>query len=66
MPKVKGGCVYKKNYNKNDIEKALETVKNGISRREASKMYNVPRATLQFRLSEKFIKERHGPSSVLT
>lgn len=66
MPKVHSGGSYKKKYNEEDIEKALAAMKSGISLRTAAKRYNIPRATLQFRKSPKFVKTEFGPSPILT
>jgi hypothetical protein len=45
----------KKPYSKEDLETAFKAVKNGISIREACRIYGVPRTTLGDRLAE-----RHG------
>ncbi|KAG5893479.1 hypothetical protein JTB14_031257 [Gonioctena quinquepunctata] len=37
-----------------------------MPKREACRKYKIPRATLQFRLSEKFTKSSHGPLPILT
>ncbi|KAJ8983254.1 hypothetical protein NQ317_015603 [Molorchus minor] len=37
-----------------------------MPKREACRKHNIPRATLQFRLSEKFTKSSHGPSPILS
>ncbi|XP_055906110.1 uncharacterized protein LOC129941489 [Eupeodes corollae] len=37
-----------------------------MTKKAASKNYKIPRSTLQFRLSSKFIKTRPGPATVLT
>ena len=66
MPKVKEGVQYKKNYSEDSLLNALQAVKNGMPKRTACKRFGVPRATLQFRLSEKFRKVSHGPSTILT
>ncbi|KAK4879663.1 hypothetical protein RN001_007809 [Aquatica leii] len=56
MPKISEGASYRKKYKKEDIKKALETIENGMSNREAFKLYKVPRATLQFQTEAKFIR----------
>ncbi|KAF2889310.1 hypothetical protein ILUMI_16864 [Ignelater luminosus] len=67
MPKIfTSGERYKKNYDGRDIEQAVEAIKKGLSRKQASKEYGIPRATLQFRLSNKFKKTGHGPPPILT
>ncbi|KAF2890221.1 hypothetical protein ILUMI_15952, partial [Ignelater luminosus] len=67
MPKTFApGERYKKNYDERDIEQAVEAIKKGLSKKQASKEYGIPRATLQFRLSNKFKKTGHGPPPILT
>ncbi|XP_072395154.1 uncharacterized protein [Diabrotica undecimpunctata] len=51
----------------NDVKKALELIKNGMSKREASRIFNIPRATISYRKSEKFhYKITHGPDPFLS
>ncbi|KAF2894661.1 hypothetical protein ILUMI_11513 [Ignelater luminosus] len=57
---------YSKNYDERDIEQAVEAIKKGLSKKQASKEYGIPRATFQFRLSNKFKKTGHGPPPILT
>lgn len=67
MPKVSEGAKYNKKYKEENLESALKAIENGTSQRSASQIFNIPRATLQFRLSTKFRnKISHGPSPVLT
>lgn len=66
MPKVSEGRAYCKKYEEADLYNALDAIQNGMSQREASKQFNVPLATLQFRTSEKFNKTSHGPNPILT
>lgn len=67
MPKVSEGASYRKEYTEEDIVKALEAIENGMAQREASKLYRIPRATLQFRSSNKFNnKVSFGPNPILT
>lgn len=66
MPKIKDGLKYSKRYSESDIQKAVEAVRNGMPKKAASKTFNVPRSTIQFRLSDKFVKSRPGPNTVLT
>ncbi|KAJ8917899.1 hypothetical protein NQ315_002591 [Exocentrus adspersus] len=66
MPKVKEGCKYKKCYSEAGLSSALDAVRKGMSKKEASKLYGIPRGTLQFRLSDKFKKCGHGPPPVLS
>ena len=56
MPKVKEGSKYHKKYTENDNKIALNAIKNGVSKNTASKMYGVPRATIQFRVFDKLKK----------
>lgn len=66
MPKVQEGGKYEK-YSEETITSALAAIKNGISQRQASKLFGVPRQTLQFRKSEKFhSKTNLGPNPILT
>ncbi|KAF2888796.1 hypothetical protein ILUMI_17377, partial [Ignelater luminosus] len=44
----------------------LKPINNGMSKREAARVFCIPRSTLQFRMSEKFNKTKHGPATVLT
>ncbi|XP_072375131.1 uncharacterized protein [Diabrotica undecimpunctata] len=48
------------------IHKAVEAVKDGMSKLKASKLYGVPRSTIQFRMGNKFKKPGFGPASYLT
>ncbi|KAI4460112.1 helix-turn-helix psq domain [Holotrichia oblita] len=66
MPKSQKDCPYRKRYNQDDIEAALEAISNGMSKKKASVMFKVPRPTLQFRLSNKFKKSSLGPDTYLT
>ncbi|KAF2890138.1 hypothetical protein ILUMI_16035 [Ignelater luminosus] len=65
MPKTEEGKRLKK-YSDDDIHKAIEAVKSGMPKRETSKLYNAIRATLQFKLSEKFVKVEHDPKKMET
>lgn len=53
-------------YTEEGIEKALKAIDDGIPIREAARKFQIPRATLQFRRSDKFKKIGHGPAPVLT
>lgn len=54
-------------YIESDVQKALHEIKIGkISKKAASKIFNIPRSTLQFRLGSNFSKVRPGPSTILT
>lgn len=66
MPKTSDNVSYIKKYTEEKLEKAIEAVKRGIPKREACRQFNIPRATLQFRLSNKFVKRSHGPMPILT
>lgn len=66
MPKKAKHEIYVKKYTKEDLQRAIDEVNNGIPKRVASKKYSIPRATLQFRVSNKFVKSSHGPSPILT
>ena len=65
MPKVKKDNKYKKKYCEKQIEHAIQAVKNGMPQRTASKQYGVPRSTIQFRMSNAFLKTTLGPPPVL-
>lgn len=66
MPKSLGKGNYVKRYSEEDLQMAIKDVQNGMPKREACKKHKIPRATLQFRLSGKFVKTSHGPPPVLT
>lgn len=48
------------------IQKALNEIKMGVTKKSIAKKYQIPRSTLQFRLGTKFSKIRHGPNTYLT
>ena len=66
MLNIKNGDKYHKRYSCDNIKKAIDAVNNGMSKRKASAVYGIPRSTLIFRLSSKYIKERPGLVSILT
>lgn len=66
MPKTEAGEKYRKRYSEENLSNALKAIENGMPKKEASRVFNIPRSTLQFRKSDKFVKARHGPSTVLT
>lgn len=66
MPKTTEGKKYSKSYTENDLLKALTAIESGMPKREASKLFHIPRATIQFRLSNKFVKSSPGPPTILT
>lgn len=49
-----------------NIEKAVDAVKNGMSKKAAAKLFKVARTTIIARLSGKLKKIRPGPETVLT
>ena len=53
-------------YTEEQIQKALKAIDNGMHIRKAAIKFQIPRATLQFRRSNKFKKTGHGPAPVLT
>lgn len=65
MPKVKKDNKYQKKYCEKQIEDAIHAIKNGMSKHAASKQYGVPRSTIQFRMSNAFVKTTPGPAPVL-
>jgi hypothetical protein len=52
MPKKIEGDVYQKKYTE-DVQNALLEIENELSKNAAARKYNVPRATIQFRMSQK-------------
>ncbi|KAL0852107.1 hypothetical protein ABMA28_000347 [Loxostege sticticalis] len=57
---------YLKGYSEKNLEDAVQAVRDGMPKKTGAVKFNVPRATIQFRLSDKYIKNRPGPSTVLT
>ena len=55
-----------KNYKEKDLSDGVEAVKNGMAFKSAARKFNVPRATIQFRCSNKFTKATRGPPPILT
>lgn len=53
-------------YSEETLQKALAEIKNGMSKKFASKFYGIPRSTLQFRMSTKFKKITRAPDPYLT
>ena len=68
MPKLVEGTKYTKRYSEENVRKALESVQtDGMSVRKAGQLFGVPRATIQFRLSNQFKnKTTLGPSPILS
>lgn len=60
MLKLKIKHKYEKKYSEESVQKALNEIKNGASKKAAALEYGTPRATLQFRLSEKLKKTEQG------
>lgn len=65
MPKPIAGDKYHKKYSEEDLQKALLEIKNGLPLREAARRFRIPKATLQFRKGEKFVKASLGPKPIL-
>ncbi|KAI4466912.1 tc5 transposase dna-binding domain [Holotrichia oblita] len=61
----KKGCVQRSQIFTN-LASALNAIKNAVLKKQAAKLYGVPRATIQFRLSNKFTKASPGPPPILT
>lgn len=53
-------------YSEDLVQKALQDIKSGESKKSTARKYGIPRSTLQFRLSQKFKKVRKGPATYLT
>ncbi|XP_077292126.1 uncharacterized protein LOC143915379 [Arctopsyche grandis] len=54
-------------YNENQLKKALQEVQiDGASLRATARKYNIPRATLQFKLKKPTARSRPGPEPFLT
>ncbi|XP_074035380.1 uncharacterized protein [Leptinotarsa decemlineata] len=66
MPKVEEGGRYSKKYSEQQLQSALKTINDGVPLREAARHFSIPRATLQFRRSDKFTKISPGPPPILT
>ena len=67
MPKTATNAkYYSKKYSEDVLQKALEAVTNGMPKKQASKIYGIPRSTIQNRLSGKFRKISLGPAPILT
>lgn len=49
MPKVPNSEPHMKKYSEETLERALEEIQNGASKKAVAKKYNIPRSTLQFR-----------------
>ncbi|GBP41729.1 hypothetical protein EVAR_33720_1 [Eumeta japonica] len=54
-------------YSKEALDEALEKINTkAMSLRAVAKKYNIPRATLQFKLKNPYSKSRFGPTPYLT
>ena len=53
-------------YSEEALQKALNEIRSGAPKKATAKKYNIPRATLQFRLGDSFKKVSKGPSTILT
>ena len=65
MLKVKKNTKYTKGYSEKHIQDAINAINNGMTERQASKQYGIPRFTSQFRMSSAFIKTTPGPPPVI-
>ncbi|XP_051162064.1 uncharacterized protein LOC127282037 [Leptopilina boulardi] len=64
---VKKQTARESTYTELDVEKALAAIKNGMSIRNASKIYQIPRTTLLYKYTGKSpISAKKGPALVLT
>lgn len=54
------------NERENKIAQAVQAVKSGMPKLKASKIFGIPRATIQFRMGDKFKKPGYGPETYLT
>ncbi|KAJ8953385.1 hypothetical protein NQ318_023502 [Aromia moschata] len=66
MPKSNKNRKYMKSNDEDTIQKALDVIKAGLPKKIVAKMYSIPRATFQFRLSSKFKKTELGRNTYLT
>lgn len=57
---------HRMNYSREQMEKAVEEVKNGMTCSDASKKYGVPRVTLLYKVKGKFKDKKCGRESYLT
>lgn len=56
-----------RSYSDQKLEEAIEAVKGKkLSKKAAAKLFNIPRSTIQFRMSENFKKKSKGPNPVLS
>jgi len=57
---------YRKKYLPDQMARAEEAIKCGMAVREASRKFDIPRATLQDRLHGRVLSGKSGPQTVLT
>jgi len=53
-------------YSEENLQKALKDINNGRSIKSAAIHYSIPRSTLHFRLSNKYVKSSKGPKPILS
>lgn len=56
----------RKLYTKDNLNQAITAVKNGMSKKSASKKYKIPRSTLIAKIAGKYSNKNSGPGTVLT
>ncbi|KAL0852380.1 hypothetical protein ABMA28_000577 [Loxostege sticticalis] len=66
MPKPPTGKKYDKKYTEQELMLAIAAIKNGMPKKEAARVFNIPRATLQFRINNDIVNAKPGPPTVLT
>lgn len=66
MPKPSAGQTYIKRYTEQELMSAVAAIKNGMPKKEAARVFNIPRATLQFRINHDLANTKPGPPTVLT
>lgn len=63
--KPKNTIEKRKQYSEDSLKKALDAIESGMPKKQAAKQFQVPRATLQFRIKNPNHKPLPGPSPVL-
>lgn len=53
-------------YTEETLQKAIQDIQNGMSKKATAKKYNIPRTTIIYRLSDDFKKPGFGPPTILT
>lgn len=67
MPKITDKTRYIKKWSEEVLAKAVEEVQSGTPLRTVCRKYpKIPRSTLQFRNSDKFVKSSFGPCPILS